>query len=113
MRYFEKLVEIEKDEIFLIEIIEQPEVTVEPGEFPVILKDTEEEGVERADVHFVEIDGDVLGKELRRNTGYEFFCGFFREGWDENILGFDTFLDEIDDAIDKGFGFAWAGAGND
>ena len=50
---------IHPEEVLLIELIQEGEVSFESGELSVFFKETEADGMEGADVHLVEVDGDV------------------------------------------------------
>ena len=50
---------IHPEEVLLIELIQEGEVSFESGELSVFFKEAEADGMEGADVHLVEVDGDV------------------------------------------------------
>ena len=95
------------EEVLLVELVEQREAALEPGEFAVILQHAQADGVERAEVHLVQVELDVqLGQPVGDAGGQLARC-LVGEGDDQQRLGRDALVgDEIDDPLDQREGLA-------
>ena len=100
--------------ILLIELVKQGEATLESGELSVIFQQPQTNGVERAEVHLIQIELDVqLGQSVGDASG-QLACGFVGESDNQQRLRDNPFLcDEIDDTLDQRKGLARAGARDD
>ncbi len=109
-----KLVQVLEEEIALVELVHHGEVFLQPSELPMLLKQPQAYGVERADVHFVHIYGHAFLHEPPGHAGNDFLGGLLGERGHEKLLRLDTLLDDqMHNALDKREDLAGARPGND
>ena len=102
------------DGILLVEVVERLVVLLEARELGVLLQDAQEERVERAEIHLVRGDVDLLLGEAARDARQELAGSLLGEGRDEDRLGRNVAdADEMDDALDDRLRLARAGPGDD
>ena len=106
---FAELLDALVQEVLLVELVEQREAALEPGELAEVLQDAQADRVEGAEVHLVQVELDAqLGQPVRDAGGQLARC-LVGEGDDQQRLGGDAFVgDEIDDALDQREGLARA-----
>ncbi|MCY1528145.1 hypothetical protein D9M68_632400 [compost metagenome] len=114
VRQFAEFLDALVQKVLLVELIEQREAALEPGELAEVLQQPQADGVEGAEVHLVQIELDAQIGQPVGNARGQLARGLVGEGDDKQRLRSDAFLrDEIDDALDQREGFTGTGACDD
>ena len=106
--------DIPADQIGLLEGIHHPERLFIINIFGVFFQEPEAYCMKRPDIHLIDIDLRIIGKELVRYSGQELPRGFFGECHSHDLAGGNVFLqNEIRDSFYKGECLAGPESGND
>lgn len=102
------------DEVLLIKLIHHGEIALEAREIAVFAEPAQADGMEGAQVHFIEVEADTELVKAGGDASDQLAGGFVGEGDDKKRFGSGVlFQDEVDDAFNKRERFAGAGAGDD
>src|SRR5690606_16194459 len=104
-----KILDVLVEEVLLVELVEQRKAALEPSKFAELLQQPQADGVERAEVHLVQVELNAQLGQTIRNASRQLARGLVGEGDNQQRLGGDAFLrDEIDNALDQREGLAGA-----
>ncbi len=90
------------EEVLLVELVEQREAALEPGELAEVLQQPQADGVKGTEVHLVQIELDTQIDQPIGDARSQLACGLVGKSDDKQRFRRDAFLrDEIDDALDQ------------